>query len=74
MKSPTPPTATSDSSDFDERAAAESSLRLAVRSMCHSLDVELDVERAARLDAMPVERLVELVGALNANRRWPEGY
>ena len=57
-----------------ELAVAADSLRVEVRSMCHSLDVELSAEREQRLATFSLERLLELVGLLNAGRCWPVGF
>jgi len=57
-----------------ERAAAAESLRVAVRSMCHSLDVELTAAREQQLTSLSLERLLDLVTSLNASRSWPDGF
>jgi len=65
----------SSSDDIEqERTAAAESLRVAVRSMCHSLDVELTAAREQQLTSLSLERLLDLVTSLNASRSWPDGF
>jgi hypothetical protein len=47
-------------------------LRVATRTVCSILDIEIDAERSARLEKLDAAQLTELVRRLEIERRWPE--
>jgi len=59
---------------LDQEHQAINALRLAVRSMCHSLDIDLNTARELQLTSLSVVQLVELVQSLNASHLWPENF
>lgn len=66
----TPTKETEDESSFD----AVASLKVAVRAICHVLEIEVDAAKEGQIAALSPEKLVALTKTLAVDGHWPDSF